>query len=623
MAEFIDDHLAEADRRSVLRFLACGSVDDGKSTLIGRLLYETKSLHSDQLVKLRADSARFGTLGANLDFALVTDGLSAEREQGITIDVAYRTMTTPRRTLVIADTPGHEQYLRNVLTAASVSDLALIVVDARKGVLAQTRRLAHLATLFGISTLVVVVSKLDLVSFSAEAFNAVQRDFPRFPDRSVDVTFIPVSAVEGDNIVERSHRTPFYNGPPLLEYLETVTVSADPPSFGPFRLPVQLTNRPNPEFRGYSGMIAGGSVRTGDPVLALPSGRTSRIDRIIGPAGDVELAIAGQSVTVTLTDDIDISRGELLCGVADPAAVGNRFVAEVAWLSEDPLVVGRSYDVKLDTQTVACTINRIRHRIDLGTMRPVAADTLRLNEMGVCELVTHRNVAFDPYSSNQHTGGFLIMDRFDHDTLGAGLLSSALRSSADIRWQALDVDKHGRSVRNGHRPGVIWFTGRPGAGKSTIANLLERQLHAQGKHTYLLDGDNIRHGLNRDLGFSAAERSENIRRVAEVAKLMVDAGLIVIVSFISPFQAERALARGLVDSTEFCEVFVDTPLAVAEQRDPKGLYRKASAGQLGEFTGVDSPYEPPEDPEVRIDTTRSLPEEAVEIILARLTAMDW
>ena len=625
MADFIDDHLAQSAERGALRFLACGGVDDGKSTLIGRLLYETNSLHSDQMAKLRTDSVRFGTRGEDLDFALLTDGLSAERQQGITIDVAYRVVSTPRRTLTIADTPGHEQYLRNVLTAASVSDLALIVVDARKGVVPHTRRLAYLTALLGISTFVVVVSKLDLVSFSSEVFAGIEQEFTRLTDAigGPDITFIPVSAVDGDNVVRRSERMPWYDGPPLLEYLETVKVPSDLPQDGAFRLPVQSANRPDADFRGYRGMIAGGTVRTGEPVRALPSGRESRIDRILGPSGDVELAVAGESVTVTLTDDLDISRGELLCSPDDPAMVGNRFVAEVAWMAESALVVGRSYDLKLGTRTVAATVTGIRHRTDLDTLERVEAQVLSFNEMGTCDLVTHNNVAFDPYTSNHHTGGFLIMDRFDHATLGAGLLRYSLRSSRDVRWQRMDVNKQARALRNGHQPGIVWFTGLSAAGKSTIANSLERQLHAQGRHTYLLDGDNVRHGLNRDLGFSAEERVENIRRIAEVAKLMVDAGLIVLVSFISPFRADRALARGLVESSEFCEVFVDAPLAVAEARDPKGLYRKARSGQLRDFTGIDSPYEPPENPDVRIDTTRTPPEEAVETILAKLTAMGW
>jgi bifunctional enzyme CysN/CysC len=619
VARDIERYLDAHRHKSLLRFITCGSVDDGKSTLIGRLLYESNVLYDDQLAALAADSKRVGTQGANLDFALLLDGLTAEREQGITIDVAYRYFSTEKRTFIVADTPGHEQYTRNMVTGASTADVAVILVDARKGVLTQTRRHSYLASLLGIRRLVLAVNKLDLVDYSQAVFDRIRKEYLAFGReiRLGEVVCIPLSALAGDNVTTPSPQTPWYDGPTLIGYLETVEVEDEALS-GPFRLLVQWVNRPGQDFRGFSGRIVGGAVRPGDRVRALPSARESRITRIVTQDGDLDLAVAGQSVTVTLADEIDVSRGDVLAAADALPELGDQFEAHVIWMSDAPMLPGRPYLMKIGARTVGATITKPKHKVNVNTLEHLAARTLELNEIGVCNLHLDQMIPFDPYAQNRDTGGFILVDRLTSHTIGAGLLHFALRRSQNIHWQAVEVDKTSRTALNGHRPCVVWFTGLSGAGKSTIANLVERKLHARGRHTFLLDGDNVRHGLNKDLGFTEADRVENIRRVAEVARLMVDAGLIVLVSFISPFRAERRLARSLVAQDEFCEVFVDAPLEVAEQRDRKGLYKKARRGELKNFTGIDSPYEPPEAPELRIDTTALGEDAAADAVLACL-----
>lgn len=621
----IEEYLRGHERKDLLRLITCGSVDDGKSTLIGRLLYESHLVFEDQLAALEADSARSGTRGGDLDLALLVDGLAAEREQGITIDVAYRFFTTDKRKFIVADTPGHEQYTRNMVTGASTADLAVILVDARKGVLTQTRRHSYLVSLLGIRSVVLAVNKLDLVGYDQGVFDGICHEYRKFAGELglTDVTCVPTSALNGDNIVDRSPHTPWYTGPTLMGHLETVVPAGGETAAagGPFRMPVQYVNRPDSDFRGFSGTIAGGTVRPGDPVRVLPAGTTSTVGRIVGWDGDLPEAVTGQAVTLTLADEIDASRGDLLCAAGEPAAVADRFAAHLVWMAETPLVPGRGYLVKSGTRTVGATVARIDHVVDVNTLERRPGAELGLNAIGHCELVLDQPIAHDPYDDNRHTGGFIVIDRLTRTTVGAGMLRTPLRPTGDLHWQAVDVGKAERAAAAGHRPCAVWLTGLSGSGKSTIANLLEKRLHALGKRTYLLDGDNVRHGLCRDLGFGEADRAENIRRVAEVAALMVDAGLITIVSFISPFRAERDLARGLVAADEFCEVHVDTPLAVAEARDPKGLYRRARAGEVRDFTGIDSPYEAPERPDVRIDTTACTPEEAVEVLVGKLGEM--
>jgi bifunctional enzyme CysN/CysC len=617
----VGTYLAADDRKTLLRFITCGSVDDGKSTLIGRLLYESKLIFDDQLAALEADSRRVGTQGGALDFALLVDGLAAEREQGITIDVAYRFFTAERRKFIVADTPGHEQYTRNMVTGASTADVAVILVDARKGVLTQTRRHSYIVSLLGIKRVALAVNKLDLVGYDQAVFDRITADYREFATGLglTSVQAIPVSALRGDNVLEHGANTPWYHGPPLAAYLETVEVGQDAVS-GPFRLPVQLVTRPDLDFRGYAGIIAGGAVRPGDEVRALPSGVTARVQRIVTADGDLPAAEAGQSVTLTLDRETDISRGDMIVAAADPAGLADQFEAHLVWMHADPLLPGRPYLMKLGSSTVTCTVTHIKHAINVNTLERTPATTLAVNDIAVANIATDRRLPFDPYQANRETGGFVLIDRLTNVTVGAGMIDFALRRSDNIHWQALDVTKEARVALKGHRPGVVWFTGLSGAGKSTIANALERRLHAMGCHTAALDGDNVRHGLNRDLGFTDADRVENIRRVAEVAKLIVDAGLLVLVSFISPFRADRDSARALVGGDEFVEVFVDTPLDVAERRDRKGLYRKARAGSLPHFTGIDSPYEPPQSPEVRIDTASSSVAESVEQIVSRLRA---
>ncbi|MDO8362092.1 MAG: sulfate adenylyltransferase subunit CysN [Actinomycetota bacterium] len=616
LATDIEAYLHAHEHKSLLRFITCGSVDDGKSTLIGRLLYESKLVFEDHLAALEADSKKVGTQGGELDFALLVDGLAAEREQGITIDVAYRFFSTELRKFVVADTPGHEQYTRNMVTGASTADLAVILIDARKGVLTQTRRHSFLVSLLGIRRIVVAINKLDIVGYSQKVFDRIEADYRAFAAQIGldDITCIPLSALRGDNIVELSPNTPWYTGPTLIHHLETVPLE-DLAASKPFRMPVQIVNRPDLDFRGFSGRIVGGTVHPGMAVRVLPSGRTSTVARIVTFDGDLPEAVAGQSVTLTLADEIDISRGDVLAAAGDPPTVADQFEAHIIWMGEHEMLPGRPYLMKIGTRTVGLSVAQPKYRVDVNTLEHLAAKTLHLNEIGVCNINLDRPIAFDPYADNREMGGFIIIDRMTNSTVGAGLLHFALRRADNVHWQAIEVSKDAHSAMKGQRPAVVWFTGLSGAGKSAIANIVERKLHQQGRHTYLLDGDNVRHGLNKDLGFTDADRVENIRRVAEVAKLMVDAGLIVLVSFISPFRAERRLAREMMGEDEFIEVYVDTPLEVAEQRDVKGLYRKARSGQLKNFTGIDSPYEPPEHPEVHLDTTTWSAEQAADQII--------
>ncbi len=620
IAADIDAYLTAHQNKSLLRFITCGSVDDGKSTLIGRLLYDSKMIFEDQLAQLEADSKRVGTQGSAIDFALLVDGLAAEREQGITIDVAYRFFATDRRKFIVADTPGHEQYTRNMVTGASTADLAVILIDARKGVLTQTRRHSFLVHLMGIRHVVLAVNKMDLVGYDQSRFDEIVADYAAFADRlgMTDVVAIPISGVAGDNIASASANTPWYSGPTLMEHLETVEVDADRLQSQPFRMPVQWVNRPDLDFRGFAGLIASGAVRPGDAIRVEPSGRASTIARIVTHGGDIDVAVAGQSVTLTLADEVDCSRGDVIAGAASPPQVADQFETTIVWMADEPLLPGRSYWLKIGAQRVAAQVTEIKHRIHPDSLEQLAARELALNEIAVANLSLDRPIAFDPYADVPDTGGFILIDRMTNATVGAGLIRFALRRSQNLHWQALDVSKATRSSDLGQKPAVIWLTGLSGSGKSTIANLVEKRLRAEGKHTYLLDGDNVRHGLNRDLGFTDADRVENIRRVAEVAKLMLDAGLIVLTAFISPFRSERRVARDLLGPGEFFEVHVDTPLAVAEARDVKGLYAKARAGQLANFTGIDSPYEAPEHPEIIVDTASMTAEAAAEMIVDRL-----
>jgi bifunctional enzyme CysN/CysC len=620
VAADIERYLATHERKSLLRFITCGSVDDGKSTLIGRLLYESKLLFEDQLAALEADSRKMGTQGDGLDFALLLDGLTAEREQGITIDVAYRYFATDRRKYIVADTPGHEQYTRNMVTGASTADVAVLIVDARKGALTQTRRHSYLVSLLGIRKILVAVNKMDLVEYAEAPFRAITEEYGDFAARIglEDVTFIPVSALKGDNVVARSAHMTWHRGPTLMGYLEAVAVDEERLQKTPFRLPVQWVNRPHHDFRGFTGTIASGTIHSGERVRVQPSGRESRVARIVTADGDLAQAIAGQSITLTLTDEIDISRGDVISTASAPAEVADQFEATIIWMADEPMLPGRPYLLKIGARTVNAQIGDLKYKVNVNSLEHVAAKTLALNEIGVCNLSLDHPVAFDMYKDNRDTGGFIFIDRVSNNTVGAGLLDFALRRAHNIHIQALDLNKGVRAQLKGQKSCVLWLTGLSGAGKSTIANLVEKKLHALGRHTYLLDGDNVRHGLNKDLGFTDVDRVENIRRVAEVAKLMVDAGLIVITAFISPFRAERRMARELMDAGEFIEIFVDTPLAVAEQRDSKGLYKKARLGELKNFTGIDSPYEVPEHSEIRVETTRLEPDAAADLIVREL-----
>ncbi|MFN5483190.1 MAG: sulfate adenylyltransferase subunit CysN [Brevundimonas sp.] len=610
-------------RKGLLRVLTCGSVDDGKSSLIGRLLYDARAIFDDHLATLEADSARVGTQGGDIDFALLVDGLAAEREQGITIDVAYRFFATERRKFIVADCPGHEQYTRNMVTGASTADAAILLVDARKGVLTQTRRHAYLVSLLGVRHLILAVNKMDLVDGAQAVFDAIVAEFTAFAAKlgQTEVHAVPLSALRGDNVLTAGTLTPWYDGPPLMTLLERLPVGDDLAA-GPFRLPVQWVNRPGPDFRGFAGLIAAGSVAPGDAVKVLPGGAVSRVARLVTADGDLDRAVAGQSVTLTLTDEIEVSRGAVLAAADAPLEVADQFEATLVWMDEEPLLPGRPYLIRLGTRQAGVQVTDLKHRVNVNTLEPQPATRLELNAIAVAKLSLDAPVAFAPYPENRDLGGFILIDRISNRTVGAGMIRFALRRAHNLHWQALSVDKAARAALKRQTGVVVWFTGLSGAGKSTIADLVEKRLHALGRHTYLLDGDNVRHGLNRDLGFTDEDRVENIRRVAEVARLMVDAGLIVMVSFISPFRAERRLARDLMGPGEFVEVHVDTPLAVAEQRDVKGLYRKARDGQLKNFTGIDSPYEPPEAAEIVIDTTRESPEAAAERIVARLEARD-
>ncbi|THG85888.1 sulfate adenylyltransferase subunit CysN [Pseudomonas sp. A-1] len=618
----LDQYLQQQQHKDLLRFITCGSVDDGKSTLIGRLLYETKVLFEDQLGQLEVDSKKLGTQGGELDFALLVDGLAAEREQGITIDVAYRFFATDKRKFIVADTPGHEQYTRNMVTGASTADLAVILVDARQGLLAQTRRHSFLVSLLGIRQVVVAVNKMDLMDYSEAVFRDIEAEYRAFAAKLglTDIQCIPLSALRGDNLLERSANMPWYQGPSLLQHLESAPLDDSRASRAPFRLPVQWVNRPNLDFRGFAGNVAAGSLRVGESIRVLPSGKQSRVAGILGMAGEQQEALCGQAVTLSLEDEIDISRGDLITLADAPAAVADQFEATLVWMGEEPLLPGRPYLMKIGCRTLGMSCATLKHKVNVNSLEHLAAKTLELNEIGVGNLSLDLPIPFDAYADNRDTGGFIVIDRLSNQTVGAGMLHFALRRAQNVHWQAIDVDGAARAALKGQTPRMLWFTGLSGAGKSTIANLVERKLHALGRHTYLLDGDNVRHGLNRDLGFSEVDRVENIRRVAEVGRLMLDAGLITLVSFISPFRAERELARSLAGDGAFLEIFVDTPLALAEQRDPKGLYQKARRGELKNFTGIDSPYEPPLAPDLRIDTSGESAEAAAERIVAYLLA---
>jgi bifunctional enzyme CysN/CysC len=615
----------QQEQKELLRFITCGSVDDGKSTLIGRLLYETRQIFNDQLALLESDSKKHGTQGEQIDFALLVDGLSAEREQGITIDVAYRYFTSEKRKFIVADTPGHEQYTRNMVTGASTADLAVLLVDARKGVLTQTRRHAHLAHLVGIRSFVLAVNKMDLVGYDPGRCEEICADFGLFAERIgiSDWLAIPLSGLAGDNIVNPSKATPWYDGPSLLDHLDAVPFEAAADAQKPFRMPVQWVNRPSQDFRGFAGQIASGTVEPGAEVRVLPSGRATRIDRIVVAESDLDEAVAGQSVTLTFVDEIDCSRGDVIAAAASPPEAADQFEATIVWMDEHELLPGRGYWLKIGTQTVTATIHEPKYEINVNTFDHLAAKTLGLNAIGVAEIATDREIVFEPYavegsSPNRMLGGFILIDKLSNATVACGMLHFALRRALNIHRQHLDVGREIHAQIKGQKPAVLWFTGLSGAGKSTIANLVEKKLVARGRHTFLLDGDNVRHGLNRDLGFTDADRIENIRRVGEVARLMADAGLIVLTAFISPFRAERHMVRRMVPEGEFLEIFIDTPLAEAERRDTKGLYAKARAGELKNFTGIDSPYEPPEAPEIQIDTRKTSAEEAADIIVEEL-----
>ena len=620
IAEDIEAYLEQHQNKSMLRFITCGSVDDGKSTLIGRLLYDSKMIFEDQLAALENDSRRVGTQGQDIDFALLVDGLAAEREQGITIDVAYRFFATEKRKFIVADCPGHEQYTRNMVTGASTADCAVILIDARKGVLVQTRRHSFLCHQLGIRNLVLAVNKMDLIDYDETKFNAIVSDYAKFAE-SIGIesfTAVPISGLAGDNITSRSDNTDWYGGPVLIDLLETMQISNTASQEMPFRMPVQWVNRPNLDFRGFSGLIASGTVKPGDELRSLPSGKTSTVKSVVTMDGELDEAVAGQSITITLEEEIDCSRGDVLATADDPPQVADQFETTIVWMDDEPLVVGRGYWLKLGTQMVSVTIAEPKYEIDVNTMEHLASQTLNLNQIGVCEITTDRRIVFDPYTENRALGGFILIDKITNHTVGAGMLHFSLRRSQNVHWQPTDITRdHHASMKN-QTPRVLWFTGLSGSGKSTIANEVEKKLALMNRHTFLLDGDNVRHGLNKDLGFTESDRIENIRRIGEVAKLMTDAGLIVLTAFISPFRADRQLVRDMIDGGEFIEIHVDTPLEIAEARDVKGLYKKAREGKLKNFTGIDSPYEPPESPEIRVNTVEMTPEEAADHIIAKI-----
>ncbi|WP_298335836.1 sulfate adenylyltransferase subunit CysN [uncultured Erythrobacter sp.] len=621
IAEDIDAYLDTHQHKSLLRFITCGSVDDGKSTLIGRLLYDSKMIFEDQLASLEADSAKHGTQGEEIDFALLVDGLAAEREQGITIDVAYRFFTTEKRKFIVADTPGHEQYTRNMVTGASTANLAVILVDARKGVLAQTRRHSFLVHLLGIKQVVLAVNKMDLVDYSQSTFEEILADYAEFAKEVgiEDFTAIPISGFKGDNITAApSSNTPWYQGPALIEHLESVEVATTTAQRGPFRMPVQWVNRPNLDFRGFAGQIATGTIKPGDTVRVVPSGKTSKVETITTFDGDLDEAVAGQSVTLTLEDEVDCSRGDVIAAADDPPEVSDQFCAKLVWLDETALKPGRGYWLKLGSQTVTATVQSPKFEIDVNSLDHLAAKTLGLNGIGEVELATDKPIVFEPYDASRTLGGFILIDKFTNATVGAGMLNFSLRRAQNVHWQPTTVAREDHAILKNQKPRVLWFTGLSGSGKSTIANEVEKKLALMNRHTFLLDGDNVRHGLNKDLGFTEADRIENIRRIGEVAKLMADAGLIVLTAFISPFRAERRMVREMLPEGEFIEIFVDTPLDVAEARDVKGLYKKARSGELKNFTGIDSPYEEPELAEIRVNTVDMSVEEAADYIIAQI-----
>ena len=613
----IESYLKSHEEKSLLRFITCGSVDDGKSTLIGRMLYESQMLFDDQLSALKSDSKKIGTQGNEIDFALLVDGLAAEREQGITIDVAYRFFSTDKRKYIVADTPGHEEYTRNMATGASTADVAIILIDAKQGALTQTRRHSFIVSMVGVKKVLLAVNKLDLVDYSEQVYRQIVSDYSDFAESALDIdsiTAIPISALLGDNVVERSEKTPWYTGETIMEYLENIEVRNQKKQT-PFRMPVQWVNRPNSNFRGFSGLIASGETKIGEKVRLHPGGKESSIASIVTWDGELQQASVGQSVTITLNDEIDVSRGDTIAISTDPCAESDQFQSRILWMNDNPMIPGRQYIFKSNTQTTTLTLGKLKHRIDVNTLNHLPAKTLELNEIGVCNISLDKRIAFDPYDDNRTMGGFIVIDRLSNNTVGMGLIDFALRRSENIHWQKMDVSKESRAEQKSQSAKIIWFTGLSGSGKSSIANILEKKLQALGKHTITLDGDNMRHGLNRDLGFTAADRVENIRRVGEVAKLMVNSGLICITSFISPFESERKMARSLVSENEFIEVFIDTPLSVCEERDVKGLYAKARSGEIPNFTGISSPYESPENPEIRIDTTKQSPEEAANQII--------
>jgi bifunctional enzyme CysN/CysC len=620
IASDIDAYLKQHQYKSLLRFITCGSVDDGKSTLIGRLLYDSKMIFEDQLATLEADSKRIGTQGQEIDFALLVDGLAAEREQGITIDVAYRFFATEKRKFIVADTPGHEQYTRNMVTGASTADLAVILIDARKGVLVQTRRHSYLAHLIGIKNIVLAVNKMDLIGYDRAKYDEIVADYTKFA-RSIgisDFTPMPISGFKGDNITAPSPHMPWFIGKPLIEHLETVELDVTTAQSRPFRMPVQWVNRPNLDFRGFSGFIDSGTIKPGDAVRVLPSGKTSIISKIVTLDGEKDVAVAGESITLCLTDEVDCSRGDVISVADSPPQVADKFEATFVWMADAPMIVGRPYWMKLGTQLVSATVQQPKYQTNVNSMEQLAAKTFELNAIGVSEISTDKPIVFEAYADNRALGGFILIDKITNATVAAGMLHFSLRRAQNVHWQAVDISREAHASLKNQKPAVLWFTGLSGSGKSTIANLVEKKLHALNHHSFLLDGDNVRHGLNRDLGFTEADRIENIRRVGEVAKLMADAGLIVITAFISPFRVERQMVRDMLPAGEFIEIFIDTPLADAEARDVKGLYKKARSGQLKNFTGIDSPYEAPKNPEIHIDTTRITAEDAAELIVQAL-----
>jgi bifunctional enzyme CysN/CysC len=620
IAEDIDAYLDAHQHKSLLRFITCGSVDDGKSTLIGRLLYDSKMIFEDQLATLEADSKRMGTQGQEIDFALLVDGLAAEREQGITIDVAYRFFSTDRRKFIVADTPGHEQYTRNMVTGASTADLAIILIDARKGILVQTRRHSYLAHLLGIRNIMLAVNKMDLIDYDQAKFDAIVAEYREFA-ASIGITdfvALPISGFKGDNITSLSPNMPWYQGNPLMEHLESVEVDATLAQARPFRMSVQWVNRPNLDFRGFSGLISSGIINVGDNIRIVPSGKTTSVARIVTMDGDLEHAAAGQSITICLADEVDCSRGDVIAHSDDPPEVADQFEAMIVWMADEEMLPGRSYWLKIGAQLVTATMQTPKFKVNVNSMEHLAAKTLELNEIGAVNFSTDKPISFESYADNRELGGFILIDKITNATVAAGMIHFALRRSQNVHWQAIDITREAHAAQKGQAPKLLWFTGLSGSGKSTIANLVEKKLHAMGRHSFLLDGDNVRHGLNKDLGFTDADRVQNIRRVGEVAKLMTDAGLIVLTAFISPFRAEREMVRGMLPEGEFIEIYVNTPLEVAEARDVKGLYKKARAGQLKNFTGIDSPYEAPENPQIVINTVDMAPEAAVDLIIAEI-----